>query len=341
MPRISRRLAKGRLYEIIKFFFAMPVFLGCIFFVFLLINGGTKSFSNSRVSSLRLPSSNIITKHTRKIVLVGPPGVGKSTYAKILSNKWRIPRITMSGLLRKAIQKDNNQVIKTYMSKGELVPDNIAWELLEQRLIEPDAKDGFIIDGYPRNMNQASILDKHVRLDAVLELDMPDEALKKCALGRRICKCPNVKKKEEEENEVRDQQEKCQDRNECGGIFNVVMLKDEKLGIDFPPMLPNIYLKKDDDDQAILEPSKQQYIKCGCNGTLEKRPDDKKKLVEARITLYRKESPPLLKHYNKKRLLNTFWVKKGVADFEKLEQSLSLFMLGIKKQKASGAKTHL
>ena len=48
-----------------------------------------KSFSNSRVSSLRLPSSNIITKHTRKIVLVGPPGVGKSTYAKILSNKWR------------------------------------------------------------------------------------------------------------------------------------------------------------------------------------------------------------------------------------------------------------
>ena len=74
---------------------------------------------------------------------------------------------------------------------------------------------------------------------------------------------------------------------------------------------------------------------------MEKRPDDKKKLVEARITLYRKESPPLLKHYNKKRLLNTFWVKKGVADFEKLEQSLSLFMLGIKKQKASGAKTHL
>ena len=151
MPRISRRLAKGRLYEIIKFFFAMPVFLGCIFFVFLLINGGTKSFSNSRVSSLRLPSSNIITKHTRKIVLVGPPGVGKSTYAKILSNKWRIPRITMSGLLRKAIQKDNNQVIKTYMSKGELVPDNIAWELLEQRLVEPDAKDGFIIDGFTRD----------------------------------------------------------------------------------------------------------------------------------------------------------------------------------------------
>ena len=81
------------------------------------------------------------------------------------------------------------------------------------------------------------------------------------------------------------------------------MLKDEQLGIDFPPMLPNIYSKKDDDQaKAILEPTKQ-YTKCGCNGTLQKRPDDKKEVVENRINMYRKESPPLLKHYNNKRVV--------------------------------------
>ena len=69
------------------------------------------------------------------------------------------------------------------------MPDNIVWKVLEKRLLQNDARNGFIIDGYPRTVKQARTLDSHVRLDAVLELDMPDKALKKIALGRRICKC--------------------------------------------------------------------------------------------------------------------------------------------------------
>ena len=120
------------MYKIVKFMVGVPIFLGCIFFVFLLIHGGTNSFSNTHVSSLRLPASNVVTEHTRKIVLVGPPGVGKSTYANILSNKWRIPRIAMSTLLKSAIKEDGNKVIESYMAKGELVPDNIVWKVLEK-----------------------------------------------------------------------------------------------------------------------------------------------------------------------------------------------------------------
>ena len=340
MPRISRRFARDRMYKIVKFMVGIPIFLGCVFFLFLLIHGGTNSFSNTHVSSLRLPPSNVVTEHTRKIVLVGPPGVGKSTYANILSNKWRIPRIAMSTLLKTAIKEDGDKVIESYMDKGELVPDNIVWKVLEKRLLQRDARNGFIIDGYPRTVKQARTLDSHVRLDAVLELDMPDEALKKIALGRRICKCSTDEATEKiaaSKSSLSNDKGGCIDVEECGGIFNVVILKDKKLGIDFPPMLPRRYSHS---NAGAVET--QSYTECGCNGTLEKRPDDKESVVEDRIRLYRQESPPLLKHYNNKRLLNTFWVKRGVADFDQLERSLSRFMLGVgKKQHDHVVKTHL
>ena len=114
-------------------------------------------------------------------------------------------------------------------------------------------------------------------------------------------------------------------------------LKIRNWELTFPPCCPRRYVNSN----AVASET-QAYTECGCNGTLEKRPDDKENVVEDRIRLYRQESPPLLKHYNNKRLLNTFWVKRGVADFDQLERSLSRFMLGVgKKQHDHVVKTHL
>jgi len=126
------------------------------------------------------------------IVILGPPGVGKGTYAEFLSKKYTIPKISVGDLFRSAI-KDRTELgkrIKDYVSSGELVPDEIVIELVKNRLEENDCKRGFLLDGYPRTVPQAEAMMKFKKIDVALNFVAPDEVIMERIGGRRTCsKC--------------------------------------------------------------------------------------------------------------------------------------------------------
>ncbi len=132
-----------------------------------------------------------------KIVLLGPPGAGKGTQANVLSNKFGVVRVSTGDILREAVKNDRDAdlLIKTYMDKGELVPDEIVLSLVAERISRNDAKGGFILDGFPRNKNQAIELENRlknlgVKLDMVLYFKTKGSTSIERLTGRRICpKC--------------------------------------------------------------------------------------------------------------------------------------------------------
>ncbi len=130
-----------------------------------------------------------------KIVLLGAPGAGKGTQAKKLIEKYGIPQISTGDLLRAAVAAGTplGKEAKSYMDKGELVPDSVVLGMVEERLKQDDCKKGYILDGFPRNTAQAEALDKmlislNMPLDAALSVDVPFEDLMKRLTGRRTCK---------------------------------------------------------------------------------------------------------------------------------------------------------
>lgn len=129
---------------------------------------------------------------TINIVILGPPGVGKGTYAGFLSKKYGIPKISVGDLFRNAIKNrtELGKRIKDYVSSGELVPDETVIELVKNRLEEPDCKDGFLLDGYPRTVPQAEAMMKFKKIDVALNFVAPDEVIMERIGGRRTCsKC--------------------------------------------------------------------------------------------------------------------------------------------------------
>lgn len=122
-----------------------------------------------------------------KLILVGPQGSGKGTQAKILSEKLEIPHISTGDLIRSA-EGELKERVDSYASSGKLVPDELMLEILKKRLERDDCKKGFILDGYPRNIEQAKELDKIARVDRVIEIDISDEESIRRLSGRRNCK---------------------------------------------------------------------------------------------------------------------------------------------------------
>ncbi len=130
-----------------------------------------------------------------RIVLVGPPGAGKGTQAAYLAKNLGIPHISTGDLFRANISQGTplGQKAQEYMRAGQLVPDEVTIGMARDRMQQPDAADGFLLDGFPRNLAQAEALDEilkadELKLDAVLDLEVPEDEVVKRIAGRRICR---------------------------------------------------------------------------------------------------------------------------------------------------------
>ncbi|MFC5799528.1 adenylate kinase [Streptomyces formicae] len=130
-----------------------------------------------------------------RIVLVGPPGAGKGTQAAFLAKNLSIPHISTGDLFRANISQGTElgRQAKAYMDAGNLVPDEVTVGMAKDRMEQPDAANGFLLDGFPRNVAQAEALDEMLetegmKLDAVLDLEVPEDEVVKRIAGRRVCR---------------------------------------------------------------------------------------------------------------------------------------------------------
>jgi adenylate kinase len=128
------------------------------------------------------------------LILLGPPGAGKGTQAERLREDFQVPFISTGEMLRANVQNGTELGTKAekYMSAGELVPDDVMVAMVAARITNPDAQDGFILDGFPRTMEQARALDEQLRelrrrVTAALLIDVPDEEVVRRLSGRRVC----------------------------------------------------------------------------------------------------------------------------------------------------------
>lgn len=124
-----------------------------------------------------------------KIILLGPPGAGKGTQAQIICETFGLAHISTGDMLRSAIQKQTETGLKakTFMDQGALVPDDVVIALVRERVQEPDCEQGYILDGFPRTVEQAKALESIAAIDAVIDIKLPDDFLIERLSGRRVC----------------------------------------------------------------------------------------------------------------------------------------------------------
>lgn len=128
------------------------------------------------------------------IIMLGAPGTGKGTVASILTGKLNIPQVSTGDIFRKHIKEKTElgKLAESYISKGELVPDDVTIGLIENRMEEPDVQNGIILDGFPRTVKQAEELDKLLaqkgkKVDMVINLTTPEDEIVERIVNRRIC----------------------------------------------------------------------------------------------------------------------------------------------------------
>ena len=128
-----------------------------------------------------------------KIILLGAPGAGKGTQAELLTKKLSIPAISTGNMLREAMANSTElgKKVKKFMDEGSLVPDELVLGIVAERVAQPDCDHGFILDGVPRTLAQAEVLDaKGVRIDHVVSIEIDDAVIEGRMTGRRVCgKC--------------------------------------------------------------------------------------------------------------------------------------------------------
>ncbi|MEZ0346587.1 MAG: adenylate kinase [Infirmifilum sp.] len=173
-----------------------------------------------------------------RLVFIGPPGVGKGTYAQAVKEKYGIPHISTGDIFREEVKKGSELGVKVkeYMDRGLLVPDDLVIEVIKRRLQEEDCKKGFILDGFPRTLAQAEALEEFARPDLVLDFVAREDVIIERVSGRRVCSV-------------------------CGAIYHVKYM---------PPKVPGVcdrcggplILRKDDRPEVVkqrLEIFQQQF----------------------------------------------------------------------------------
>lgn len=203
-----------------------------------------------------------------RILLIGPQGSGKGTQAKLIAERNKLPNISTGDIFREALARKTELGLKadTYMKKGHLVPDDIVTSLVKERVRQKDCRDGFVLDGFPRNINQAKALDKITNLDKVFVLKLSDDlALKRLSQRRQCRKCKSI----------------------YGGMVA----------------------------------TKKKSICDKCHGKLYQREDDKPAAIRKRLSIYHKETEPLIDYYKKKGIVHLINANQSV---EKVAVDISL-----------------
>lgn len=176
------------------------------------------------------------------IIMLGAPGTGKGTVAGILKDKLEIPQVSTGDIFRKHIKEGTElgKLAESYISKGNLVPDEVTIDLVKNRLEEPDVQKGIILDGFPRTVNQAEKLDeilkgKGKKVDLVINLTTPEEEIIERIVNRRVCS-----------------------NQECKTVYNLVLNPPKKEGI-CDKCGHELVQRKDDNAQTVVSRLKNYF----------------------------------------------------------------------------------
>lgn len=166
------------------------------------------------------------------LIIMGAPGSGKGTYAKVLKDIFAVPHISTGEMFRKAIKEGSElgKLAQSLIDKGNFVPDDITNKLVKQRLTEEDCKNGFLLDGYPRNLDQAKafteiLKELNIELDAVINLNVDDDEIVKRIVNRRLC-------------------------SNCGQGYNILTIPPKVEGICDLCNSP-LYTRADDNEETV------------------------------------------------------------------------------------------
>lgn len=169
-----------------------------------------------------------------KIVMLGAPGAGKGTQAKMIADKYQVPHISTGDIFRANIKNGTElgKEAKKYMDQGLLVPDELTVKLLLDRVANPDCANGYVLDGFPRTIPQAEVLDAALtelgdKIDYAINVDVPDENIVKRMGGRRACLA-------------------------CGGTYHLEYLKPKKEGI-CDRCGQELVLREDDQPETVMK----------------------------------------------------------------------------------------
>ena len=167
-----------------------------------------------------------------KLIFLGPPGAGKGTQATGVSTKLNVPHISTGDMFRSAIKNETKTGLeaKSYMDKGQLVPDSVVIDMVRERLAMGDCENGYLLDGFPRTVEQAEALENISSPDAVINIAVEDEKLLNRLTGRRVC-------------------------GKCQGTFHVSKLADEKVC----PVCGAELIHRDDDKPETISKRLQVY----------------------------------------------------------------------------------